>query len=92
MLRITTRIDGSGIVLDLEGRLTGPWVEELENCWKQIAVKNRPVRVILKAVTFVDPAGTRLLDRMYLKGAELEAEGCMIKAIVAEIRRGTINE
>ncbi|HEY7164615.1 MAG TPA: hypothetical protein VIB79_08645 [Candidatus Binatia bacterium] len=88
MLRITTRVDGTGTILDLEGKLAGPWVEELENCWKQIGVESQPLRVSLKSVTFIDSAGTTLLDKMHRKGVELQAEGCMIKAIVAEIRRG----
>ena len=92
MLRITTRSGAGGISLDLEGKLAGAWVGELENCWKQIAVRNQPLIVNLKSVTFIDPAGTKLLDQMYRKGAELEAAGCMINAIVMEIRRGKTDE
>ena len=92
MLRITSRIDPSGIILDLEGKLAGPWVQEVENCWRQIDIQNRRLRVNLRAVTFVDAAGAKLLDSMYRKGAELEAGGCMTRAIVAEIQRGKVHE
>jgi hypothetical protein len=43
---------------------------------------------MLCAVTFIDDRGRKLLVEMYRKGAELVAEGCMNKAIVAEITRG----
>jgi len=85
MLKITTLTDNGRVVLELEGKLAGAWVEELKNCWFRI---DRPVRVQLKAVTFIDNAGRTLLAEMYKQGAELAAEGCMTKAIVEEITQG----
>jgi hypothetical protein len=71
--------------LELEGKLTGPWVRELESCWQQACIANQPVRVNLKAVTFIDQEAKELLIRMHESGAVLVAEGCMTKAIVEEI-------
>jgi anti-anti-sigma regulatory factor len=85
MLKITTLTDDARAVLELEGKLAGAWVEELKNCWHRM---DRPVRVQLKAVTFIDSAGRELLTEMYKHGVELAAEGCMTKAIVEEITRG----
>lgn len=87
MLKITTQDDATRIVLELEGKLAGPWVEELKDCWRK-AGGGRPVRILLCAVTFVDEQGKGLLTEMYRRGAELVAEGCMTKAIVDEITRG----
>ena len=33
MLRITTSDIGEKVTLKLEGKLSGPWVEEFERCW-----------------------------------------------------------
>lgn len=88
MLKITKQNNGSHTVFDLEGRLAGPWVEELRGCWQEAAEAGRPIRVQLCAVTFVDSEGKSLLAEMYRRGAELIAEGCMNKAIVDEINQG----
>ncbi len=74
--------------MELEGRLAGPWVQELEGCWRKAANSDRPIRVLLCAVTFIDDKGKQLLAEMYQHGAELVAEGCMTKAIIEEIMRG----
>lgn len=87
MLKITNRNDGTTTILDLEGKLAGPWVDELEHCWQR-AISDGRVRIVLKAVTFIDAAGRRLLTDMHRQGAELVAQGCMTKAIVEEIKRG----
>jgi anti-anti-sigma regulatory factor len=88
MLKITTQNDGKVTIFDLEGKLAGPWVEELEHCWQRAVNDDWQIRVVLKAVTFIDAAGRRLLTDMYRQGAELVAHGCMTKAIVEEINRG----
>jgi hypothetical protein len=88
MLKITTRTDPTGISLELEGRLAGPWVQELEGCWREAANSKRSVRVLVCGVTFIDDKGRDLLVEMYRRGAELVADGCMNKAIVEEIIRG----
>ena len=89
MLKISTKVGAAGIVFELEGKLAGAWVKELEACWLGRIAPDPPVRVVLKAVTFVDNAGRELLVEMHRQGAEIVAEGCMTKAIVEEIvRRG----
>jgi len=39
-------------------------------------------------MTFIDDAGRKLLAALHQQGAELAAEGFMMKAIVEEIMRG----
>jgi hypothetical protein len=87
MLKITTRTDAAKPILELEGKLAGAWVEELECCWRAIAGQ-QPITVRLKAVTFIDDHGKELLTRIYESGNELVAEGCMTKAIVEKIKQG----
>ena len=88
MLKITTQSNPAGIIFEVEGKLAGPWVEELENCWRKASNSDQSVRVMLCAVTFIDDKGRDLLVEMYRHGADLVAEGCMNKAIVEEIIRG----
>ncbi len=92
MLKITTQTDATGTVFELEGKLAGPWVKELEGCWRKAASFDRPVRVLLCPVTFIDDKGRDLLVEMYQHGAELVAEGCMTQAIVQEIIQGRRRE
>ena len=88
MLKITTLNDPGRTSFELEGRLTGAWVEELKTCWQQAVAANQQVSVRLKEVTFVDETGKKLLADMHRQGVTLAAEGCMTKAIIEEIIRG----
>ena len=88
MLRITIRTDAIGTTLELEGTLTGPWVEELKDCWEEVQKSKQEVRVTLKAVTFIDGPGKTLLRLMHRHGVKLTGDGCMTKAIVEAIIRG----
>ena len=88
MLKITAQTDATRTTFELEGRLAGAWVQELEDCWRKVSNFDRPVRVMVCAVTFMDERGKALLAEMHQHGAELVAEGCMNSAIVEEIKQG----
>ena len=90
MLRITVHDNPQALTFQLEGRLAGPWLRELEACWQStLARQRKPIlRVDLTGVTFIDDAGKTCLAAMYHQGAELVAADCMTKAIVAEICQG----
>jgi anti-anti-sigma regulatory factor len=87
MLRITTHDVPGCLTFQLEGKLAGPWVQELKDCWqKTLADHRRPVvRVDLRGVTFLDAAGKEVLAALHARGAEFVAAGCAMKAIVAEV-------
>ncbi len=87
MLRITVHEDRGSLTFQLEGRLAGSWVRELQDCWQR-TLAERPtsaVRFDLTEVTFVDAAGKAFLAASHAQGAELVAAGCLMRAIVAEI-------
>jgi anti-anti-sigma regulatory factor len=94
MLKITTLTDAESTTLKLEGRLAGPWVQELEQCWDSLVgmTTNHPLSVDLSAVTYVDSDGKGLLKKIHQQGAKLIASGCLTSCIVNEIaqvaRRG----
>jgi hypothetical protein len=87
MLKITICQDGPRTVFELEGRLTGPWVDELKECWQRVAGSGL-LAVHLNQVSYVDHTGKLLLGEMHRHGVKLAAEGCMTKAIIEEINQG----
>jgi anti-anti-sigma regulatory factor len=83
MLRITTLNHETKTEVVVEGKLSGPWVAELERCW-QTAVSTQPcspILIDLTAVSYVDAEGKELLTRMRRNGAEILVTGLMNKAI-----------
>src|SRR5580704_15498527 len=87
MLRITIHDNLQAFTFQLEGRLAGPWLRELEECWNSAFNQQRKpiLRVDLTEVTFIDDAGKACLAAMHRQGAELVAADCLTKDIVAEI-------
>jgi outer membrane protein len=87
MLRITTEIKRGKLTLYVEGRLTGPWVGALEQCWRELSERGERQKfyINLCGVSFIDDAGKVLLKEMHRQGGELIAEGCLNQAIVNEI-------
>jgi anti-anti-sigma regulatory factor len=87
MLRITADDQARVITFRLEGRLEGPWVRELEQCWRGMSeAANEPtISVDLTGVTYIDAAGKAQLAHMHEQGAQLIAGDCMTKAVVEEI-------
>ena len=94
MLKITTVIHAESTTFKLEGRLAGPWVQELERCWDSVVgtATTHPLTIDLSAVTYVDSDGKDLLKKLHRQGARLVASGCLTSCIVNEIvhvaRRG----
>jgi ABC-type transporter Mla MlaB component len=88
MLKITAHSKPTQDILELEGRLAGPWVQELNDCWQQHLSAKRQIRVLLRQVSYIDDAGKVLLAAMHRAGVKLEASGCMTKDVIAEIVRG----
>jgi len=79
MLRITVHDEPQALTFQLEGRLAGPWLRELERCWQSTLAdqRKRILRVNLTGVTFIDDAGKSRLWAMYRAGAEFVAADCM---------------
>src|SRR5437879_3898741 len=90
MLRITNEKKRGKIYLNVEGRLAGPWVAALEQCWRELraASPQDKFHVNLCGVSFIDAAGKVLLKEMHRQGGRLVAEGCLNQAILQEIVAG----
>ena len=74
MLRITTMTDHPrGQTLKVEGKLLGPWVGELLRACAQPPETVGSLCLDLSAVSFVDPAGVKLLRELLGRGIILAA-------------------
>ncbi len=84
MLRISIKYRPDSTILRLEGKLVGPWIPELEQCWRGVTNTARPTRLIvdLAAVTWVDPAGRALLREIHDRGATLEGRGLLSQLFI----------
>ncbi|MBS0169557.1 MAG: hypothetical protein JSR62_04325 [Nitrospira sp.] len=86
MLKITVSNENSGTTFTLSGRLVGPWVQELRQCWLMADVDDSAqCRVDLRDVSFIDDAGKLLLSQMARDGVTIRAAGCLNRAIVEEL-------
>ena len=74
-------------LLEVEGRLAGPWVEELARSWEAERRRASPEEIVVRLsnVTFIDDAGKELLSKIFQAGSQLEGSGCMVRAIIARI-------
>lgn len=72
MLKIVTVPNGSGTAtLILEGRLIGPWVEELRRSCEQTSSSSDELTLDLGGVSFVDRSGLELLRSLADRRARL---------------------
>ena len=87
MLRVTTEKRRGKTVLAVEGRLAGPWVGALEQCWRELhaAAPREKFHIDLCGVSFIDASGKVLLKEIHRQGGRLIAEGCLNQAVVREI-------
>ena len=69
MLKITETVrNDSSRTFTIEGKLLGPWVDELRNICILPPGRLEQVGLDLAAVTFVDAAGTELLRELIRQG------------------------
>jgi hypothetical protein len=90
MMKAQFHEHGDKITIQVCGRLVQGWVEELERCWIAARLTNPQAHfaVDLRAVSFVDPSGERLLRSMHGEGATFLAAGVLIQDVVNHITGG----
>jgi len=88
MLKITFNDTPGSTIVKLEGKISGPWVEELERSWVEHSPQaSENVIIDLSDVTYIDPEGKKLLARMVDKGVCFEGTHLMTKYVIDEITR-----
>ena len=69
MLRITTvESFNHAVILRLEGRIVGPWVEELQKSCEEVMARKMPLTVHLAGVEFIDARGVALVSSLRSQG------------------------
>jgi len=91
MLKITIHEANGPLRLELEGRLAGAWVYELEHCWHTAKAShpNRTLAVDLTGVTFLDQAGRYLLQLLHRDGVRLVGSGLLWQDILEHVTGST---
>lgn len=70
----------------LEGTLVGPWAEEVRQVWQGLFQQSGCRLVVdLTGVSQIDWEGRLLLAAMSQEGADLQASGCYMKAMLQDI-------
>ena len=86
MLRITQSETSKEQKWKLCGKLSGPWVAELQIAWERCRSEHRSDVIDLSDVTSIDEHGESLLRRMKQDGARFVARGVEMKAILSHLR------
>src|SRR6476660_9438412 len=87
MMKIQVHERGDQLILEVEGRLAGVFVPELEQCWRSaLAIgPDRTVQVDLKHVTCVDRAGRSVLQSMHCGGVRFGRAGIAIQDMLEQM-------
>ena len=87
MLKITLHDSAQEFRITLEGRLSGPWVVELEQVWQTASSTTAGRKTILDLgeVDFVCPDAEPLLRRMHSAGVHFVAVTPIICAVIQDI-------
>ena len=78
------------VKFQVEGRLAGAWVPELEQCWQSAVIDHpeRKISVDLSGVTCVDQAGQYLLRLMSRDGVNITGAGLAIREALEQTAGG----
>ena len=91
MLRISITPTAEVVTITLDGRVAGPWAEELGRSWAEVAptLGTRKVTIDLRNTTYADAAGIDVLKGIYGKAAaELITGSPWTKYLAEEVTRG----
>ena len=80
MLRITQLVsEDRSLTLRLEGRVVGPWVEELERTCSSLLARHPSTTLELTGVAFLDADGAELLLRLQEQGVRLTGGSAFLR-------------
>jgi hypothetical protein len=90
MMKITVHDEPAARLLQVEGKLTGVSIAELEKTWRseREARDAKPLEIDLTGMTAIDQGGKYLLSLLYKDGACLIAAGAKTKELIGEIANG----
>ena len=85
MLRITHTGSVTLATIALDGKLLGPWVDELGSMMAMLGAKDA-VRLNLEHLTFADAAGIEMLRKVRSDGVQLIGASPLIEGLLATPR------
>jgi CRP-like cAMP-binding protein len=91
MLMMTYQRADQGIALRLEGRVSGPWCDELARFWEHTSprLSFNKLAIDLRELTYADACGTEVLRHIYAQThANLIADSAWTKHLAEEIKTG----
>ena len=94
MLRITVEENSEAMVLRLEGRVAGPWADELSRFWQETApsLAQRKLSLDLRETTYADASGFRVLKAIHSQtGASILAGTLWTQYLADEITSHNAN-
>ncbi|HYA89699.1 MAG TPA: STAS domain-containing protein [archaeon] len=89
-LKITFQEQPELTILRLDGRVVGPWVQELDRAWRSAAACRGSKRLLIDlcGVTYADSDGRQVLAEIHqATGAEFKTDTPMGQYIAAEATR-----
>ena len=94
MLKITINKEPEAVTLRLEGRLSGPWVEEVRKTWRSVAAQGSNTwRIDLRGLTHMSAEGKEMLaDIRSQSGADFIADTPLTKYFADQAQRRRSNE
>lgn len=85
MLRISVEKAAESVSLILEGRLVGPWVDELDRVSAEVISTDQKLTVDLCGLTAMEPKGQLLLERLLQRGATLRCSDVMNQYLIEQM-------
>jgi hypothetical protein len=86
MFRLNTKEEAERVVVEVDGQISGEYIDVLEDWCERAASKGKPVRLFLRDVTLFDRAAHAMLRRIVKKGVDLQASGVYTSYLVEGIR------
>jgi len=90
VLRITINEEAAKVNLKIEGRIAGPWTEELDRAWRALGpLTGKKLSVDLCGVSYIDREGREVLAEIYRKtGAQFRSDSPLTEYFAQEARTG----
>ena len=95
MLRITVHNGEKVQTILLEGKISGPWVDEFDRTWHNLApaLGTKKLQLDLRNVDFVDASGTKLLRDIYREtNASFLTDSPLTQYFADEARRSSLRD
>ena len=70
MLKITSHQHSDRTILQLEGAITGPWMDELR---RHLQGMSQPIDLDLTGITYMDQQAARLIEEFVEQGTKITA-------------------